>query len=749
MIRKLVSLVILAFLSFPAIGSEDIRYSIRYHKEGAVVSQKRFKAVTNTKIRDSEGGEWLFSVNKQKVAQDAFATDYTFIWELKEGIAADVSFSIDFVFSNWTEQNYVFVPSIVYDGNRFEFKEMGYPPFWYDENEWRLDMPTTMRPQPSLGVRDKQGNSRIELASGNAATPLMSFYSERDKKAWMVQTNQGNSLGDYGLTIAEKKKEAVFSIQSPVTRSGNKADIPATVKAGEKVVVKCRVYEFEADKLSSMLAKFMQVRKEFNESKPNEVLPFGEIWHLLNGLYQSQRWDDRINMYWLGDVKEDSNNAPWCFVWQLGWCGGGQATLPILTQGSALEKDRAIRNLDAIYEKTQAKSGFFNAYGNGKEFCAFGWFNRLDKPVTLVRSQGDWLYMSQRQISLLQSRGNKIKQSWLDGTKRLADAFVRNWDKFGQFGHFVDVETGDVKIGNSTSGGIVPAGLVLASKIYSNPRYLEVASEAARAYYKDYVCKGYTTGGPGEIMSAPDHESAFGLFESYMVLYEHTQSKEWLKYASELLPVCASWVVSYDFQFPENSILGKIGAHSCGSLYASVANKHAAPGICNWSGEGLLKYFRATGDMLALELLVDIAHNMPQYICRKDCQIGNMPLGGVCERVNMSDWEGKNNIGGNIFASCSWAEVAAMQTVTQLPSIYVQPDTKALAVFDHVQVKQVISNGKLTALEVFNPTVYYTKAKILIEDSSKAKHKPYAMDCAKLEEISLNPGESKKVMIGE
>ena len=109
-----------------------------------------------------------------------------------------------------------------------------------------------------------------------------------------------------------------------------------------------------------------------------------------------------------------------------------------------------------------------------------------------------------------------------------------------------------------------------------------------------------------------------------------------------------------------------------------MANKHGAPGICTWSGDCLLKYYRATGDKYALDLLVDISHGLPQYVSRKDRQIGNMPPGGSCERVNLSDWEGKSGVGGNIFASCSWVEAAIALTAVEIPSIYIQPDKDLL-----------------------------------------------------------------------
>jgi hypothetical protein len=46
----------------------------------------------------------------------------------------------------------------------------------------------------------------------------------------------------------------------------------------------------------------------------------------------------------------------------------------------------------------------------------------------------------------------------------------------------------------------------------------------------------------------------------------------------------------------------------------------------------------------------------------------------MCERVNFSDWEGRENIGGTLFGSCR-PEDSLSLTAAGLPGIYVQPDT--------------------------------------------------------------------------
>lgn len=744
--KVLLSCIMVVVCCLQTVAMDGIRLYVRYHDGNHVVSQSAFECSSQDRVIDVNGCQWQLIVGEKSVEDDKSARDYVFTWVLKKGNASAVSFSVDFEFDRWTPDNYVFVPAIVYDGNRFNTKDIGYPPFWYDKNEWRVDMPTTVTSsQPSLGTKQEKSKA-IELTSGNASTPLMAYFSERDHKAWMVQTHQGNDLGDYGLTISENenRSKASFSITAPATRTGNNADIPANVQEGDTVSIACRMYDFKAKRLSDMMNRFMDVRRTYNKHVRKEAVPYSKVWDLMNNLYQTRRWDERIDMYWLSDVGE---RATWNFIWQLGWVGGGQATYPLLINGSELEKDRVVRNLDAIYDRTQAQSGLFYLYGDGKEFFGFGFGQPLDDGVTFVRSQGDWLYMSLLHTELMRSRGENVKGKWLEGSRKLADAFVRVWDKYGQLGQFLDVQTGDICIGRSVAGGIVPAGLAMASKVYQNPRYLEVASQAARQYYTDYVMKGYTTGGPGEILSTPDSESAFALFESYMVLYEVTGSKEWLKYAAELLPICASWTVSYDFDFPKGSCMDKIGAHSLGSVWASVANKHSAPGICTWSGNSLLKYYRATGDNRALTLLTDIAHGLPQYVSREECLIGSMPPGGICERVNLSDWEGKEKIGGNIFASCSWCEVAAMLTVTQLPGIYVQTDKKQVAVFDNVKVDGLYYKDGRMVLNVTNPTVYPAEVSIMSETSKEARKKQLPTIMHGLKTVSLRPGETKMVYL--
>jgi hypothetical protein len=180
-------------------------------------------------------------------------------------------------------------------------------------------------------------------------------------------------------------------------------------------------------------------------------------------------------------------------------------------------------------------------------------------------------------------------------------------------------------------------------------------------------------------------------------------------------------VVSFDYVFPADSTLGKSQARTTGAVWANIQNKCAAPGICTLSGDVLLRLWRASGDPLALDLLSDIAHGLPQYLSREDRLLGApMHPGWMCERVNLGDWEGAQGIGGNLFGSC-WAEVSLMLTTMEIPGLYVQPDTGMFHVFDHVEAEALGHHDGALTLKLTNPTRFDAEVRVLCEPSTACK----------------------------
>ena len=83
------------------------------------------------------------------------------------------------------------------------------------------------------------------------------------------------------------------------------------------------------------------------------------------------------------------------------------------------------------------------------------------------------------------------------------------------------------------------------------------------------------------------------------------------------------------------------------------------------------------------------------------------------ERCNLSDWEGKANVGELPGGSC-WCEVSAMLTYFELPAVYLNPDTGFVFAMDHVHAS--LDKGVLL-LE--NPTDHDAVYRVFAEEDSQ------------------------------
>jgi zinc transporter ZupT len=89
----------------------------------------------------------------------------------------------------------------------------------------------------------------------------------------------------------------------------------------------------------------------------------------------------------------------------------------------------------------------------------------------------------------------------------------------------------------------------------------------------DFTIPEYENPHEASGLSLSDRTAAVGVLE-------HTGNEKWLRYARENAHYCASWVVSYNYRFPEKSEFGRHDMKTVGSVFANIQNKHSAPGIC-------------------------------------------------------------------------------------------------------------------------------------------------------------------------
>ena len=567
---------------------------------------------------------------------------------------------------------YVLFPACCYKGNQFDVLKKDYPPM-FSREEGSPDMPVTITDVPRL---NKDGSGIIELTTGDVSVPCIGLYLPRENKGILLHTVQQVRGINLGLCYEKGKMMIRWPFYREVAyrwpHMKPSRDQLRVFSQGETVEIPYRYEEFDCCSMEQFYRVFFERRKVMG--MPDDlppILPFEKQFEIQRDKFNYLNWYDVGGFYGHNTKNTDPGAA-----WQPGWCGGCLSSYGLLVRGGELEQQRAIATLRHAY-RSQRACGFLPdaTDANGKEvYRGFG--GEETAYCHLIRESGDVLYYTFKHFDVLRQRGVEIPGDVEAGARRLADAFVSLWDRYGQFGQFVDIETGDLAAGGSTAGAVASAGLCRAYDHFGNERYLEVAKAAAQLYYDRDAAQGYTTGGPGEILQCPDSESCAGLLESLVVLYETTKEDHWLEKAKHLAHMCASWTVAYNYVFPAGSEFARLDMKTIGAVWANAQNKHGAPGICTHSGDSLYKLYRYTGDELYRELFEEIVLTVSQYMSTderpiyswdvpKDASLLNddsitappekLLPGYICERVNLSDWESWRCVGGVFNGSC-WCE---------------------------------------------------------------------------------------------
>lgn len=703
--------------------------------------------------------KWKIEMESNAVQGEAGATDFSAKFILEKGTMPAAGAALKFDFLKWDTANYVFAPAAVYNGNRYRVLPIGYPPYIYDEKERPLDMPVTITNVPHLNLDGTP--ARIEMLTSNCTTPLFGFYDKQRHRGFFLLTTQDTIHGNHGFTIEENPQEgrASFVVSSPGVREkryvmcGSVAsdDHAADLTKGDTIRFDFRLYNFEAANLMAYFDKFLSIRKGL--SGENEYLnraPFSSTSAVILDHHDKTKWYEDKKYGYICNRPE--GNSPFGHL-QLGWNGAPVYSLSQLIETTPERERRIARTFDAI-RAMQGESGLFYGMFRHGELLGDNFNDMATKPeIAMIRRTGLTLYYGLQTLDLWRLRGKSdaINQEWEEMFRKTADGLVRLWNNYHQFGQHVNAETGEITTNNSSAGAICIAALAYASQYFGEEEYLKTAEAAGAFYYERDLKNGYVGGGPAEILQCPDSESSAELTESFVALYEITRDEKWLQPARDAAAMFSSWVVSYDYTFPEGSDMRRIDAKSTGSVWASVQNEHSAPGIYVMSGDFLFKLYRATGDERYLELGKDIAHNVVQYVTTSDNPLGiEAAPGSVTERVNISDWEGAGDVGRvpKNDSNMAWENVALL-SMLQNPGIYLQTDTKRCYVFDHVNATVTTADdGNVITLEIENPTNQDANVALCIETSVEARSRSLGWNaCESWRKVSVAARSTKQIKI--
>ena len=637
----------------------------------------------------------------------------------------NAAYWIDICLDAPIKDTYIMIPACAYNGNRLVTVQRKYPPM-FTEEEFGLYKPLIMTDVPHLAI---SGDSFMDVTTGDMAMPCVCLFDKRNNEGFIVVFDQGAHGLNHGVCLDQTGDELRIRLRTPAKRrlvyrwydgypslrENADADAPLKVCAGDKTAIHHKIYSFPCADINGLYTEFFKIRSKLCGGKTPANLPFSHYWELSRKL-ADECFIEGENFYSLLSLG-DSINAQW----QAGWVGGGMYTLPLISEGTDEEIERSIQTLEFAARHQSNIGWYYGVVHNGvvRHDC---FRHHGDKhSMILVRKHADLTYFMWKQIYILREKGIYIPESVSNSAYKATKALIDTWNIYRQLGQLMNAEAGKMLVGGTTSGAITPAALCAAYVVTGDESYLAYARNIGEFFYKYSTSVGLTIGGPGEILQAPDSESAAALLESYVALYEADEDDKWIDYAKAAAHQLASWVVAYDYEFPPESKFGKLGIHTIDSVWANVQNKHSAPGLCTSSPASLLKLYRATNDPAYMDLMRDIARFIPQTasyperpILKTDGEYMNP--GEICERVNMSDWEGLEGVGDSIFGGCTWPEVAMMLTYLETPGVYVDTDSGRVWAADHVEAR--IEDGKLI---IANDTQFDAEVKVMVEDAAKRR----------------------------
>ena len=140
-----------------------------------------------------------------------------------------------------------------------------------------------------------------------------------------------------------------------------------------------------------------------------------------------------------------------------------------------------------------------------------------------------------------------------------------------------------------------------------------------------------------------------------------------------------------------------------------------------------------------------IAHFIPQTVSYPErpmytVQGPALRPSEICERVNLSDWEGARNVGDAIAGNSVWPTAALMLTWLETPGVYADVAKGLICVCDHVNAW--LEDGSVM---IENPTAFPAVVKVMIEYDEDRKRPLGLIWQDRFLRVRVRPGEVVRV----
>ena len=463
------------------------------------------------------------------------------------------------------------------------------------------------------------------------------------------------------------------------------------------------------------------------------TLPLDEATRRITAKFQRENWLEGPGCWSI------FLHAGGAVPWEIGWTGGGMHDLAFVQDDDLQLRERLLRQRAFISGPARHPEGLFWSRHDGVGLPDSVGFH-------LIRRSGDGLLFQLRTLAVERAAGREVDPAWTVALTGVGGAISRIWTTQGDLGMWVDQADGTVRVAGSANGACACAALALGSRLLDHPQWLVVALEIGEHLHHNFVARGLSVGGPTDIIMAPDSESAYALLEAMITLWEETGESIWLERACAAAANASTWVCAYQWRFPSGSVMAGLGARTVGTVEASVANKHLAPGWCTYSGSAFLRLYRATGDRLHLDLARLVATALPQFLSLNERPVpvyrqeAALPDGWMNEAVLATDCHPQFCPEGELWRGSCWSEISLLLTWAELPSVYWEVDQGRATAMDHVKAT-VTAAG----LRLHNPTAYTARFTVLAESAADRRLPMLDLHRARYHTVELPAGGTMDV----
>ena len=163
------------------------------------------------------------------------------------------------------------------------------------------------------------------------------------------------------------------------------------------------------------------------------------------------------------------------------------------------------------------------------------------------------------------------KPEYLEAAYGILDFALTQQNEEGRYAKSWKTD-GTVLSANGTIGCFLILPMLLAYQRCGDKKYYDSAIRAFDYYYGALERDGFTTAGALDTYCI-DKESSSPLLRASLALYDLTKEEKYVTASENIAHYLSTWLMHYTIEYPDDSVLGKMGYDTFGSTSVSTAHQ--------------------------------------------------------------------------------------------------------------------------------------------------------------------------------